>query len=614
MNLYHDSRSIAYRRPQGAAESGSTVELRVRAEGVNWVELRLWQQNAEVIHRMKPVAPNLYSFSIVLPETPGLVWYCFRASDDSGKIMYYGNARDRLGGVGEMSEGLPPSYQITAFDPEYETPKWLREGVMMQIMVDRFYASRRRDADCLPAGSYYHVRWNDDPVLVVNDRRGEYCNNDFFGGDLNGITEKLDYIADLGATVIYLNPIFRASSNHKYNTGNYREIAPEFGTEQDFEALCAEAKKRGIRIMIDGVFSHTGSDSVYFNEEGTYGSGGAYNDPNSPYRAWYDFKSWPDDYDCWWGVKTLPNVREEEESYREFILTGSDSVLKHWLRAGASGWRLDVADELPMPFLRELRLAEKSVNPDAAVLGEVWEDPSNKVSYNEVRSYCLGDTLDCAMNYPLRECALEFMLAKIDAGEFARRVSSMAENQPKQFFYSNMNLLGSHDRARALAVLADVGDMEPERRLRRAFDLKPEEYARGKRRLIAAWNLICALPGMPCVYYGDEAGLYGMGDPFCRGTYPWGNEDKELIEAFRTAIQRRRHSRILQTGEMAFTACGTDVVIVERKISGGKDAFGNAAENGVLALAINRACESRWIEYAGKTVELKQESAAWLEE
>ena len=614
MNLYHDSRSIAYRRPQGAAESGSTVELRVRAEGVNWVELRLWQQNAEVIHRMKPIAPNLYSVSIVLPETPGLVWYCFRASDDSGKIMYYGNARDRLGGMGEMSEGLPPSYQITAFDPEYETPKWLREGVMMQIMVDRFYASRRRDADCLPAGSYYHVRWNDDPVLVVNDRRGEYCNNDFFGGDLNGITEKLDYIADLGATVIYLNPIFRASSNHKYNTGNYREIAPEFGTEQDFEALCVEAKKRGIRIMIDGVFSHTGSDSVYFNEEGTYGSGGAYNDPNSPYRAWYDFKSWPDDYDCWWGVKTLPNVREEEESYREFILTGADSVLKHWLRAGASGWRLDVADELPMPFLRELRLAEKSVNPDAAVLGEVWEDPSNKVSYNEVRSYCLGDTLDCAMNYPLRECALEFMLAKIDAGEFARRVSSMAENQPKQFFYSNMNLLGSHDRARALAVLADVGDMEPERRLRRAFDLKPEEYARGKRRLIAAWNLICALPGMPCVYYGDEAGLYGMGDPFCRGTYPWGNEDKELIEAFRTAIQRRRHSRILQTGEMAFTACGTDVVIVERKISGGKDAFGNAAKNGVLALAINRACESRWIEYAGKTVELKPESAAWLEE
>ena len=436
--------------------------------------------------------------------------------------MYYGNARDRLGGVGEMGEGLPPSYQITAFDPEYKTPKWLREGVMMQIMVDRFYASRRRDADCLPAGSYYHVRWNDDPVLVVNDRRGEYCNNDFFGGDLNGITEKLDYIADLGATVIYLNPIFRASSNHKYNTGNYREIAPEFGTEQDFEALCAEAKKRGIRIMIDGVFSHTGSDSVYFNKEGTYGSGGAYNDPNSPYRAWYDFKSWPDDYDCWWGVKTLPNVREEEESYREFILTGSDSVLKHWLRAGASGWRLDVADELPMPFLRELRLAEKSVNPDAAVLGEVWEDPSNKVSYNEVRSYCLGDTLDCAMNYPLRECALEFMLAKIDAGEFARRVSSMAENQPKQFFYSNMNLLGSHDRARALAVLADVGDMEPERRLRHAFDLKPEEYARGKRRLIAAWNLICALPGMPCVYYGDEAGLYGMGDPFCRGTYPVG--------------------------------------------------------------------------------------------
>ena len=614
MNLYHESRSIVYRRPQGAAACGSAVELRVRAEGVKKVELRVWQQNAETLIPMARLEENLYAASYTLPAEPGLVWYCFRATDAAGGTAYYGNARDQLGGVGEMSEGLPPSYQITAYDPEYKTPKWLREGVMMQIMVDRFYASKKRSADCLPAGSYYHVRWDDDPVLVVNDRRGEYCNNDFFGGDLNGVVEKLDYIAGMGVTVIYLNPIFRASSNHKYNTGDYRAIAPEFGTERDFENLCAEAKKRGIRILIDGVFSHTGSDSVYFNKEGAYGPGGAYNDPNSPYRAWYDFKSWPEDYDCWWGVKTLPNVREEERSYREFILSDSDSVLKHWLRAGASGWRLDVADELPMPFLRELRRCEKQTDPDAAVLGEVWEDPSNKVSYGELRSYCLGDTLDCAMNYPLRECALGFMLGRIDAGAFARRVLSMAENQPRQFFYSNMNLLGSHDRARALSVLADVGDMEPERRKRHAFDLTAEQYARGRKRLIAAWNLICALPGMPSVYYGDEAGAYGMGDPFCRGTYPWGREDAELIEAFRAAIQRRRASAILKTGEMAITACGADVVIGERSVSGGRDAFGEKAENGACALAINRASDARWIEYRGRTIELPGESGMWLED
>ncbi len=615
MNLYHDSRSMMYRRPQGAAVRGSTVELRVRAEGVKHVELRVWQQNAEVIHTMTAVETNLYAYKLELPEESGLVWYCFRAEDvQSGAVRYYGNARDGLGGVGEMSDALPPSYQITVFDPAYTTPEWLREGVMMQIMPDRFFASKKRDRDCLPAGAYYHLRWDEDPVLVVNDRCGEYSNNDFFGGDLNGIAEKLDYIADLGITVIYLNPIFRASSNHKYNTGDYRQIAPEFGTEEDFRNLCAEAKKRGIRILLDGVFSHTGADSVYFNKEGNYGSGGAYNDQNSPYYAWYTFKKWPEEYECWWDVKTLPNVREENGEYRKFILSGEDSVLKHWLNAGASGWRLDVADELPMPFLRELRKEEKKTCPDAAILGEVWEDPSNKVAYNEVRSYCLGDTLDCAMNYPLRKCTLEFMLGKIDASFFVRNVLSMAENQPRQFFYSNMNLLGSHDRARALSVLADVGDMEPDRRMRYAFDLKPDEYARGKRRLIAAWNLICALPGMPSVYYGDEAGLYGMTDPFCRGTYPWGHEDQETLEAFREVIHRRRGSNVLRLGDMALTACGKDVVLVERFIAGKKDAFGTAAENGKCAMVVNRANASKWIEYGGKTVEIAGESAVWLEE
>ena len=307
-------------------------------------------------------------------------------------------------------------------------------------------------------------------------------------------------------------------------------------------------------------------------------------------------------------------MREENESYRKFILSDEDSVLKHWLKAGASGWRLDVADELPMAFLRELRREEKKTDPDAAILGEVWEDPSNKIAYDEVRSYCLGDTLDCTMNYPLRECTLNFMLGRIDASNFVRNVLSMAENQPKQFFYSNMNLLGSHDRARALCVLADVGDMEPDRRMRYAFDLKPEDYAHGKRRLIAAWNLICALPGMPSVYYGDEAGLYGMTDPFCRGTYPWGHEDSEMVEAFRKAIHRRRNSDVLRLGEMALTACGKDVVVVERAITGEKDAFGNAAHNGKCALAVNRAGEAKWIEYGGKTVQIAGESAVWLEE
>ena len=413
-------------------------------------------------------------------------------------------------------------------------------------------------------------------------------------------------------TALYLNPIFRAESNHKYDTGDYMQIDPSFGTEADFRALCAEAKKVGVRIVLDGVFSHTGADSRYFDRYGSYGGHGAYCDPESPYRSWYSFEKWPDEYDSWWGFKTLPNVREEDPSYRKFIISGRDSVLAHWLRAGAGGWRLDVADELPMDFIRELRRREREIDPEAALIGEVWEDPSNKVAYGETRCYCAGDTLDATMNYPLRDAVLLFMLGRINAMEFVRRVLSMRENQPRAFFYSQMNLLGSHDKPRALTVLADVGNMEPERKYRYPIELSAEDYARGRRRLIAAWELVCALPGMPCLYYGDEAGLYGMSDPYCRGTYPWGREDEALVEAFRDAALRRMGSVALRTGEMRLTAAGEDVVIVERFIQDGADAFGTPAKDEARAVAVNRSSGSRWVEYGGRTLEVPAESALRL--
>jgi len=613
MMIFHDSRGGIYRLPSGALACGEKVSLRVRAEGAREVSLRVWWNDSEKLYEMKPIAPLLYHCELTMPDKPGLMWYYFLVEDEKGEVWYFGNAVDGLGGVGAVSKNEPPSYQITVYDPAYKTPEWMRNGMMMQIMVDRFHAPEKPDPKNLPAGSFYHLRWDDDPVLIVNDRSGEYCDNDYFGGTLKGIEEKLDYLSDLGVTVIYFNPIFRARSNHKYNTGDYMTVDPTFGTETDFRRLCAKAKERGIRVILDGVFSHTGTDSLYFNKNGTYGDGGAYNDSDSPYASWYMFKKWPDEYESWWGIRTLPNVNENDPAYRKFIITGRDSVVAHWLRAGASGWRLDVADELPMRFLRDMRTREKAIDPDAALIGEVWEDPSNKVAYGEMRCYCLGDTLDSTMNYPLRDAVLMFLRCRIDAAGFVRRLESMRENLPKQFFYSEMNLLGSHDKPRTLTVLAEAGDMEPERRFRRAFELQPELYEKGKRRLIAAWKLICALPGMPCVYYGDEAGLYGMSDPFCRGTYPWGQEDKELLEAFRDAMHRRAESVALRTGGMKLTAVGTDVVIVTREIAQGRDVFDNPAENESVSLAVNRAKEPRWVEFGGCTIEVPGESAVWLE-
>ena len=612
MMVFHDSRSDIYRLPTGAIPCGEVLSLRVRAVGMCTVQLRVWWNNTEALYDMSSIGGGLYTVDLPMPETPGVLWYYFKLTDEEKQVWYFGNAADGLGGVGELNREEPPSYQVTVYDPNFRTPEWMRNGAMMQIMVDRFHASKAPDPHLLPPGSFYHPNWNEDPVLVVNDRTGEYSANDFFGGDLKGVEQKLDYLADLGVTVIYFNPIFKAHSNHKYDTGDYMTIDPSFGTEEDFRHLCAAAKQRGIRIILDGVFSHTGSDSLYFNKNGYYGSGGAYNDPKSPYASWFRFKKWPEQYDSWWGFVTLPTVDKGDPSFRKFIVSGRNSVVAHWLRAGASGWRLDVADELPMDFIREIREREKKINPDAALIGEVWEDPSNKVAYGKTRCYCLGDTLDCTMNYPLRDAVLLFLRCRIDAANFVRRVDSMRENLPKPFLYSQMNLLGSHDKPRALTVLADMGDMEPERRFRRAFDMPAEVYACGKRRLIAAWKLICALPGMPCVYYGDEAGLYGMSDPMCRGTYPWGHEDQELVQEFRDALHRRAASTALRTGNVKLVACGSDVVMVHREIFQGRDAFDKPAQNAAVTLAVNRAREARWVEYDGRTFEVPAESAIWL--
>jgi len=612
MYIYHDSRDPMFRQPLGAVPCGRTLRLRVRAEGLHRVNLRLWWQNAEKLLPMKPTHANLYECELKLPAEPGLLWYYFVAEGE-GRTWYLGNAADGLGGVGTVCEGQPGGYQVTVYDPAYDTPHWMRNGMMLQIMVDRYNAVGEKDVRNLPPASYYHIRWDDDPTLIINDDRyGDNCNNDYFGGNLRGVMEKLDYIQSLGVTVLYFNPIFKARSNHKYNTGDYMTIDPGFGTEADFRALCAEAEKRGMRVILDGVFSHTGSDSLYFNKDGSYGEGGAYNDPDSPYREWYRFYSWPDEYECWWGFRTLPNVHEEVDSYQDFIIRDEDSVIAHWLRAGAAGWRLDVADELPMSFIRNARKRIRSERKDGALIGEVWEDPTKKVAYGEMRCYALGDTLDSCMNYPLRTMLLDFFCYRSDAGALVRRLESMRENMPAPFFYSEMNLLGSHDTARAISVFADIGDMAPDRVYRHPFMMNPYDYARGKRRMTAAWQLVCALPGMPCLYYGDEAGLTGMADPYNRATYPWGREDAALVETYRRIMKDRMASPVLRTGDMKLQAIGTDVVLVERRIEGGADVFGERAADDFRALAVNRCGEPRRIEYGGQVWELPGESAMWV--
>ena len=558
MNLYHDSRDETYRCPAGAQPCGASVRLFLQTDAPDAI-VRFWVDDHAYLYPMHAVSGGFeYTFS--LPEKPCILWYYFICGG-----MYYGNARDNLGGPGEIYAHEPPSYQITVYDPAYETPAWMGDGVMMQIMPDRFF----RGGD-FPCRGKLHADWYEQPELSLS-ANGDNAANDFFGGDLLGIRQKLPYIASLGVTALYLNPVFLSPSNHKYDTSDYLQIDPAFGTEADLSALCAEGEKFGIRVILDGVFSHTGADSVYFNREHTFPGPGACDSKDSPYYSWYTFLHWPDKYRCWWGFDTLPSVDKTSRAFREFIIRGEDSVCAHWLRAGTSGWRLDVADELPMDFIAEFRARLKKENPQAALIGEVWDDPSRKVAYGALRSYCLGDTLDGVMNYPLRSAILGYLLGQISPADCARQILSLYENVPPAFARANMNLLGSHDKPRALSVLADAGNMEPDRKYRHPVQLTPEQYALGRKRLIAAWNLICALPGMPTIYYGDEAGLTGMADPYCRRTYPWGREDETLIAAYRSAALRRKN-KVLTRGDVRIEP-GEESIKIIRTLAGEKISF-----------------------------------------
>ncbi len=583
--LLHDSHDSFYRSPLGALHCGASLRLRFTCDFARSVQVRTWD-GQESFHPMTLQSPNTYAAELTAPLTPMLWWYDFVIHTEHG-ILRYGNAYDQLGGEGALYEGTPASFQVTVFDPAFETPSFLHHGTIYQIFPDRFSkglsASISKRSD-----TYLHESWDETPLLCIDPRSNDNMALDFFGGNINGIAQKLPYLKDLGISVLYLNPIFKARSNHKYDTGDYRSIDPMFGTEDDFQALCEKATAMGIRVILDGVFSHTGEDSVYFNKYGTYDSLGAYQSPDSPYSSWFTFTDYPESYKCWWNIPTLPEVRKDDPNYRSFLFNSKSGIVPLWLNNGASGWRLDVADELPMDFLRELRDAAKRMKSDAAILGEVWEDASNKISYNVPRSYCLGDTLDSVMNYPLREGIISFLTYQSSAYQLVRLIRHQQEVYPVPFLYAMMNLIGSHDRARIINVLAgcEWGHMPREERTN--LRLTPEQYRLGVERFLKGMQILCALPGAPTLYYGDEAGMQGTADPYNRGTFPWGREDIPLQNAVRTLFQRRKNSPVLQTGLLETAALDEDTLLIRRYISGGKDAFGKPSQNGEEIITVRR--------------------------
>jgi len=490
----------------------------------------------------------------------GLYFYYFRVTKPDSSFRLFKQGDDTNMETGAL-------WQLSCVPADFTTPDWAKGATIYQVFPDRF--CKLGDCDLTGKLEPYtvHKKWREE-VVWKPDEKGEVLNNDFYGGNFKGITAKMGYIADMGATILYLNPISKSFSSHRYDTGDYKTPDPMLGTEADFTAMCQEAHRYGIRVILDGVYSHTGSNSLYFDREGVFGGKGAYCSKESPYYSWYQFYNYPNSYNSWWGFHTLPTVNKMDPAFLDYIIDAEDSVVAHWLKLGADGFRLDVADELPDAFILRLRNRIRQIKPDALLMGEVWEDASNKTAYNTRRRYFVDGELDSCMNYPFRTAIVNFLRGQDNGHGLKDTVMTIVENYPQQVVHCNMNLLGTHDTPRILTWLVDDFEGSREEYSKRRLSRNRLDIA--YERLMMASFLQYMLPGSPSLYYGDEAGMEGHKDPFNRRTYPWGAEEPILMAHYKALGAIRKREEVLRLGDIAFFEASDRRIGFTRSLKGRK--------------------------------------------
>ena len=554
MRILFDSKQLQYKTPFGTLTPDQICTLNihipssVQATKVTCIinhEYGATAQEATLEYKMKRGAYDIFQGKFSIPE-PGLFFYYFYITTRTGGFRLFKQGDDTNMEAGDL-------WQISCVPADFTTPDWAKGATIYQVFPDRFHKVGKCDLTGKLEPYTVHSNWYDE-VDWRPTPEGLVLNNDFYGGNFKGITEKMDYIKSMGTTILYLNPVSKSFSSHRYDTGDYKTPDPMLGTMEDFKAMCDAAHAQGIKVILDGVYSHTGSDSLYFNKYNHFSGKGAFQSQESPYSSWYTFYQWPHNYNSWWNFDTLPTVNKMDPEFIKYIITDDDSVIAHWLKAGADGFRLDVADELPDEFLKLLYDRVKEINPDAYVLGEVWEDASNKTAYGRRRKYFTGAELDSVMNYPFRTAILNFMRGWDSGHGLKETVMSIVENYPREVWLCNMNLLGTHDTARILTALVDDFDGSREEQARRRLSRNSMDVA--VDRLMMASFLQYTLPGSPSLYYGDEAGMEGYKDPFNRRTYPWGREDWEFLNHFKRLGQLRQQNETLRLGDIAFFQAG----------------------------------------------------------
>ena len=553
-------------------------------------------------------------------STGGLMWYQFKVQYN-GQTMYYTDNGSQQAGVGQPAFSAGgPSYQISVYDPSYQTPDWLKHAVIYEIFPDRFFNGNIANDENpnTQKGVYvnsngteqlgpiqFHKNWYGIPFDPAAGTNPAYAGNgqysiDYFGGDLQGIQDKLDYLQSLGVNTLYMTPIFQSESVHKYDTANFTQIDPGFGTMQDYLNLVKAAKARGMHIILDTAFEDTGSDSVYFNRFGAFGNNGAYQNgqPNtsSPYYQWFEWApGQKPPYSSWWGYDTLPLTNTNNASYQNFA---DNTVGQYWIEQGASGWRLDSADNgnFSVPWWNAFRQAVKKIDPNAAIIGEIWNNASNDGGTD----WLTGSTFDSVMNYQFRNAVLDFFQGNyndgneqhnaVDAAGFNQELMTLYNDYPLQSFYAMMNLVDSHDTMRILSVLENVPSPTNMTALQQAtYQPTAAQQQLGIEKLKLVSDFQFGFPGDPTVYYGDEAGVTGYKDPLNRGTYPWGLANQDLLNHYRKLGAIRDANPVLQTGTFAPLYMQGNVYAFARTITGGKDVFGDAAQNASAVVAMNNS-------------------------
>lgn len=538
--IHYNAWQLEFKRPFGALQAGNNVQFSVKVDCQSVTQVAVGVTKLDENTVFYPLTqdenePGRYTGEIKI-TTSGLYHYYFRVRRENDTALYLGHLH---GGTGKETTDISKvePFQLTCYDRQVPRPEWYRNAVFYQIFPDRFAnGNPHGEIDGKKPNTFLYATTADRPMYIY-DENHKIARWDFYGGNLRGIIAKLPYLKRLGVTALYLNPIFEASSNHRYDTNDYLKIDPMLGTEEDFKTLITMLHENDMHLILDGVFNHVGKNSRYFNAGHLYGEQtGAANDKNSSYYEWFNFKHYPDQYDCWWGVDDLPTVNKDNPSYQQFIYGERGSVLTKWNDLGVDGWRLDVADELPDDFLRAIRRNLDRYD-DRILIGEVWEDASSKVSYGHRRSYVSGDNLYGTMNYPLRQWVINFLQGHGELAKVGEDLLTLVENYPRNFLLDCLNNLGTHDTERILTVLNQSVPM-----------------------VKIAFALLFNLPGIPCVYYGDEAGVEGGKDPDNRRYFPWGRENTELQKTVHYWSDIRQECEALKEGQTGVMVAGNEVL------------------------------------------------------